>query len=82
MVCLAKMVDVCECLVPLNKVNEVLDYVDVIRETYGYEIAVHSCPMTPNANTICILLELSKINLPLEVMDEQFSKPISEIILR
>lgn len=81
MVCSAKMVDVCECLVPLHKVNEVLDYVDVIRRVHGYAIAVHSCPIAEKATWICILLELSDISLPIEQMEYEFAKPIAEIIL-
>jgi len=77
MVCAAKLVDVGEYVVPVEKVNKVLETIDQIRRETDYAIAIHAIREREN---ICILVELLKIHLPLDEFHRVISAPICEAV--
>ena len=78
MICLAKQVDVGEYIIPIEKVNAVLEVIDKIRRETNLSITLHRVPDCNN--TMCILVELTKIHLPVSEFHRIISAPICEAV--
>jgi len=81
MVCLARMVDVCEVTCPINRVDAILQEIDAIRARTGHEVAIHSCPCNTRPECVHILVELQKYHLPIEQMQREFADPLRKVVV-
>ena len=77
MIMVPRQVDVGEYIVPIEKVNTVLQVLDAIRSEHGLAIAIHRVHDGQH-DAICILVELTKIHLPVQEFHRIISAPICE----
>jgi len=74
-----RQVDVGEYIVPFEKVNSVLEVIDQIRREHDLAIAIHRVEDKQHC-AICILVELTKIHLPIDEFHRIISAPICEAV--
>lgn len=79
MIMIPRQVDVGEYIVPFEKVNAVLETIDAIRREHDLTIAIHRVPDNYQC-AVCILVELTKIHLPIDEFHRIISAPICEAV--
>lgn len=78
MICIPKQVDVGEYHIPVEKVDAVLNVLDTVRREHDFAITIHRIP-DRRYNGICLLVELTKIHLPVDEFHRIISAPICEV---